>query len=980
MSPHPPRIVAVCVLLLTLSSGAAAQTVAKYERVHAFSVGERPYGALIEGTDGALYGTLRSGPAMVFRMTLAGTLTVLRNADSTASEPLAGLVQGTDGAFYGTTSNGDAAAGTVFRLTSSGEFTVLHAFTAALGSVTTDGGHPGAALIQARDGMLYGTTRYGGTGGTGVVFRITTDGTYTTLRSFPSQADLPEHWNSGPLLQPGDRDDLYGTMPKGGAYGRGFIFRTAITDADPYSAPVVLHDFRGAPDDGDYPEAPFLEVPGGDFYTTTYYGGAWNLGAVIRVTPSGTVTIVHSFAGGADDGALPTGGVILARDGNFYGATHDGGTYNLGVAYRMTPSGEVTVLHSFERGLDGASPYAGLVETGDGALYGMTAGGGGGSPGAGTVYRIRFVSIVPVAPVQSFDADAVADMPLYDATTGTWRILTSTSGYVSSQRIFWGGPDYTPVPADYDGDGRLDVAVYHAGRGIWYILTSSSNFTSVLMKTWGGPGKTPVPGDYDGDRRADLGVYDVTTGAWQILTSSTGYGSAISITLGGSGNVPVPGDYDGDSLTDPAVYARATGAWRVLTSSTDYTASIAKTLGGPDYAPVPGDYDGDFRMDFAVYHKARGDWSVLSSSTNFTTGWTQGWGGTGYTPVPGDYDGDNKTDLAVYNDTLGEWFVLQSSSNFTTTLRAVWGDPIEQVVTTLPRYRAWTDALRATDFDGDGASDLAVYEPTTGVWSILTSSSHFTETRTITWGGTYGDVPVPGDYDGDGITDPAVFNPATGTWAILRSSLGALTITLGTYGDIPVPGDYDGDGITDPAVYTPWTGAWQMRWSSWSSSFANQRTVTYGAAWLTPVRGDYDGDGITDLGLYDPYTGHWQVLLAKSNYATPPLTMAWGGPGYAPMPADFDGDGKNDFGVCLTSTGQWWVLKSGFTYTSAFGVVWGEPIDAPLAGDYDGDGIADLASYDGASGAWVLRLSSSGFTLTMARTLGGPGFVLPRAG
>jgi hypothetical protein len=106
--------------------------------------------------------------------------------------------------------------------------------------------------------------------------------------------------------------------------------------------------------------------------------------------------------------------------------------------------------------------------------------------------------------------------------------------------------------------------------------------------------------------------------------------------------------------------------------------------------------------------------------------------------------------------------------------------------------------------------------------------------------------------------------------------------------------------------------------------------------------------------------------------------MAWGGGLYTPMPADFDGDGKADFGVCVKSTGNWYVLKSGFTYTSAFGVGWGGAIDTPLAGDYDGDGIADMASYDSATGEWYLRLSSSDFTLTLAPTLGGPGFVLPR--
>jgi hypothetical protein len=106
--------------------------------------------------------------------------------------------------------------------------------------------------------------------------------------------------------------------------------------------------------------------------------------------------------------------------------------------------------------------------------------------------------------------------------------------------------------------------------------------------------------------------------------------------------------------------------------------------------------------------------------------------------------------------------------------------------------------------------------------------------------------------------------------------------------------------------------------------------------------------------------------------------MVWGGSGHTVVPGDFDGDGQADFSACRNATGKWWVLKSGFSYTTAFGVPWGYPIDTPRAADYDGDGLADMASYDATTGQWYLRLSSSYFTLTLGRTLGGPGFILPR--
>jgi len=973
MSTRLRPVALLGILLLATAAGAAAQTTPKYEVVHRFTYAEGgyPHSILTQGSDGALYGTLKWGPWEIFRMTLDGVVTPVSTG---VSGPIGGLREGLDGAFYGTSyEDGAAGAGTIFRVTRSGALTVLHEFTGSTEPASLDGKHPSDVLLQLPDGSLYGTTREGGIGNAGVVYRITPGGIYKTLCSLPSQ-NIADAGPRGPVIQAvGDPDGLYGMSASGGRYGKGSIFRTTTGNPDASAAPVTLHDFQGAPDDGESPDWGLIQAPDGNFYGMTMGGGRWGGGTVFKATPSGEVTILHSFAGGANDAWWPKGGVILARDGSFYGASHDGGVYNFGTVFRMTPAGDVTVLHSFsghDDWTDGATAYNGLIEASDGTLYGFTA-GGGGTQWLGTVYRIRFVT--PPAPIVGYDGDAMADMPLYDAATGTWRILTSSSEHRSSLRIYWGGPDYVPVPADYDGDRRLDVAVYRPANGTWYVLTSSSGFMEAIVKTWGGRGVTPVPGDYDNDRRADLGLYDVATGTWQILTSSSGYGSSLSVTIGGRGDVPVPGDYDGDGATDVAVYARATGAWRVVTSTSAFTTSIARTLGGPGSAPVPGDYDGDLKVDIAVYGQASGTWSVLQSSTD--TVMTAGWGGTGYTPVPGDYDGDKKADLAVYAPATGGWYVLQSSSGFTTTLWALWGDPADRVVSIVPRYLAWTDARRATDFDGDGTSDLAVYEPATGAWSIRDSSASFNVTRTIAWGGA-GDTPVPGDYDGDGVTDAAVFNSGSGAWSAQLSSGGVLTKTLGRSGDIPLPRDYDGDLITDIAVYTPSTGDW--RWLSSSSGFTVTTTVTWGIGndW-TPVPGDYDGDGKADLGMYVASTAAWAVLLSNQDYTTWTFIL-WGGPGQAAVPGDYDGDGAIDFTVCRTATRRWWVLESVFTYTTAFGVTWGWPIDTPLTGDYDGDGISDMASYDSATGEWQLRLSSSYFTLPVTRTLGGPGFLLPR--
>jgi uncharacterized repeat protein (TIGR03803 family) len=93
---------------------------------------------------------------------------------------LNGLILATDGNFYGTSSGSAANRGTVFKMTSSGTVTVLHAFAGG----SSDGDTPKAALLQGSDGTLYGTTSAGGAANLGTVFKITTSGVFTFLHSF----------------------------------------------------------------------------------------------------------------------------------------------------------------------------------------------------------------------------------------------------------------------------------------------------------------------------------------------------------------------------------------------------------------------------------------------------------------------------------------------------------------------------------------------------------------------------------------------------------------------------------------------------------------------------------------------------------------------------------------------------------------------------------------------------------------------------
>src|SRR6266699_453656 len=215
------------------------------------------------------------------------------------------------------------------------------------------------------------------------------------------------------------------------------------------------------------------------------------------------------------------------------------------------------------------------------------------------------------------------------------------------------------------------------------------------------------------------------------------------------------------------------------------------------------------------------------------------------------------------------------------------------------------------DFDGDHKLDIAIWQPSSGIWSIIPSSnpgSPFDQQ----WG-LPGDIPVPGDYDGDGKTDFAVFRPSNGNWYVIPSSnpTAAFSQQWGIQGDIPVPGDYDGDGKTEFAVFRPSNGYWYIIPSNPGSSFDQQ----WGIQGDIPVPGDYDGDGKTDFAVFRPSDGLWYVI--PSSNPGSPFVQLWGIQGDIPVPGDYDGDGKTDFAFWRPSEGNWYIIPSSApaTYT-----------------------------------------------------------------
>jgi hypothetical protein len=576
-------------------------------------------------------------------------------------------------------------------------------------------------------------------------------------------------------------------------------------------------------------------------------------------------------------------------------------------------------------------------------------------------------------PAFDADGDGRADMTLYKAN-GDWAMLKSSSNFTSSITKNWGGPGYTAAPGDYDGDGEQDLGLYRESTGAWLVKTSSSGFASTMSFNWGGPGYKAEPGDYDGDGKVDPTVYNTATGVWSILLSSSGYASAINVNWGGAGYTPVPGqDFDGDAIADVVVYRAATGVWSILTSSSNFTAAINLNWGGPGYVLVPGDYDGDGKADPAVYNRSTGGWSVLLSGGGYTTALNKSWGGAGYVPVPADFDGDGITDLGIFQTSTGNWYALLSGSGYTTSMSVSGWGAASDLPVSAAIVAGGSDVMRASDFDGDGKSEITVYNTSTGVWSILKSSGSYATAMNVGLGGS-GYTPTPGDFDGDGKTDVAVYQATTGNWSVLLSSTSfttSLSKSAGGSGWLPVPADYDGDGKTDFAVYNTTSGTWYVLKSS--TNFTTVLSVSWGGTGYTADAGDFDGDGKADLAVYRQSTGDWYVLLSSGNYTTT-ISKNVGGPGYVPVAGDYDGDGKADFVAYNSTTGLWYGLKSSTGYTTSISVAWGGTGYTPIKGDYDGDGRNDLALYRSSTGAWSILLSSSNYTTTLTKNWGGSGY------
>jgi len=511
--------------------------------------------------------------------------------------------------------------------------------------------------------------------------------------------------------------------------------------------------------------------------------------------------------------------------------------------------------------------------------------------------------------------------------------------------------------ADLNNDMRMDLVTSFASASYYRLANADGTFGPRVQIPMANLGRHE--GDFDGDGDIDFATAD-NSGATYALRIAVNQGNGtftVSNPLifldSGSFLLEAVRDFNndgkpdvlftGDSLT-PKIAVVLNQGNNNFTKTTYNVASSVNT-----FSTQLGDFNGDGFTDFINSITQTGTLAsgYLVSLNNGAGAFTQRayhFGIYFYDRPVGDLNGDGKTDLIRINN-AGQ-FAGQSPSNiFNETQFTVKTNVCDNF-----------GQPKIVDFNRDGKTELTLWRAADGRWRYVNSSIFPRPAANTFFWGSPNDLPVPGDYDGDRATDYAVFRPSNSTWYISNSSNNSLTaVQFGAGTDKPVPADYNGDGRTDIAVYRPSDGTWYFL-TSGTNQFSAQQ---FGVAEDVPVAEDYDGDERADIAVFRPSQGSWYILRSSDNSF---YGVQWGLGTDDPHPADYDGDGKADICIRRRSTNSWYILRS---YNNQVGAIqFGISEDITQTGDWDGNGIMDIGVYRPGTRFWYAT-GSGGLFLGM---------------
>lgn len=399
-------IAAMFTAIMLASHSTSAQT---YKVLHSFSGGTDGANPLFDQlvlVGGNLYGVTSAGGASndgtVFKLSLHGQETVVHSfSGADGNSPEGGLIRDSAGNLFGVTQLGGNptpscmlpgepnGCGTVFEISASGQFSVLHSFGGQ------DGANPVARLTRGANGALYGTTAAGGQSsscpgqkyqqGCGTVFKMTNSGgTWSESVLFNFAGGSEGFSPIGYITVAGKK--LYGTTDSGNGSPCDSNVCGTVYELSFFSGAwteTILHGFEGG-SDGAFPEDGLVRDSAGNLYGTTFAGGTNGFGTIFKIDAAGQKTTLFNFTG--TDGAYPAAALVRDSSGNLYGTTTEGGSSKVGTVFQFDTTNSLTVLHNFTGGKnDGAYPYGNLLLVSK-TLYGTT--NSGGAANNGTVFEV----------------------------------------------------------------------------------------------------------------------------------------------------------------------------------------------------------------------------------------------------------------------------------------------------------------------------------------------------------------------------------------------------------------------------------------------------------------------------------------------------------------------------------------------------------------------------------------------------------------
>jgi uncharacterized protein (TIGR03437 family) len=454
---------------------------------------------LMQASNGNFYGITgletQNSAYTIYTMTPSGATTALVGA--TGWNPVS-LLQTSDGNFYGSspyTNDG----GIVFKMTPAGAVSTVHQFNGPV-----DGANPTAGLIQATDGNFYGVANQGGVtetsmhSGGGTVFKLTPSGTFTKLHDFSG----PDGYNPVNGLVQGTDGNFYGVTEYGGsancATGDAFVAGCGtVFKITPQGALTTLVSFTGP--NGSLPSVMILGTDG-NFYGVTETGGTGSCsgayhgcGTFFKITPSGMLTTLHSFQ--SADGTEPIS-LIQASDGNFYGTTYWGGggcieppaPAGCGAIFKATPQGAITLLYTFppQVGSTTSGPAPGpIIQAANGNLYGVTA--LGGSSDNGDVYELS-LGLPPLILPPAISAEGVVNGASFQSgiAPGAWFTIKGTN--LASTTDSWNNAIVNgALPTTLDG-----VSVMVGNQAAYIAYVSATQINALVPSVPAGPAPVTV--------------------------------------------------------------------------------------------------------------------------------------------------------------------------------------------------------------------------------------------------------------------------------------------------------------------------------------------------------------------------------------------------------------------------------------------------------------------------------------------------------